>query len=84
MNHKSAEVIKANLRSALDERERALSQIDFDIEMKEQAIQRARSAGAKTRAANELVALKVERVRRVQLCCEIAQAIAEFDAMVDL
>jgi len=82
MNHKSAEVVKVALVSMRNERKRALEHLDFSIEMKEQAVQRARSAGAKTRVTNELAVLKAERIQREQDCKETLQAILDFDAIV--
>lgn len=82
MNFKSADVIKSSLAATRDERAQALNHITFNIEMKEGAIQRAGSAGARTRMTNELVALKVEKIRRERACSEIAQAILDFDATV--
>lgn len=80
MKERSRELIKEALVHQLESLNMRLSNAKFNIEMKERTIRDARSAGARTRARNELEVMLTHKNATELHLAEVAEALTELTA----
>lgn len=77
---KTTEIVKRLLNEAVERADGKLWSAQFNVKYKQSVIDRARSAGAKTRAQNEMVGLVAAVAKTEQDLADLKEALAEVEA----